>query len=77
VVLWNNLVKKYSRKPRQDSRGCSIDRSRESGGEIGKADSEGRIVKAETREVVYRRDIADAAAILPAHSSGDVDLLFK
>ena len=34
-------------------------------------------MKTETGEVAYGRNIAATAAIHPAHSGGDVDLLFE
>ena len=54
-------------------RGCGIDGSRENGGEIGQAHTEGRILKTETGEVVDGGDISDTTAIHPANTSSDID----
>jgi hypothetical protein len=65
---------------REDSeylRGRGIDGSRENGGEIGKAHTEGRIFKTETGKVVDGRDIPDTTTIHPAHASGDIDLFLE
>jgi len=72
-VEWKAVLTKLS----QDLRGCSIDTSGESGREISKAHSEGRVFKTETREVGDGCDVPDAAAIFPAYASSDVDLLFE
>jgi len=73
------LTHRYSTSANQRASPCGrgINRSWESGNEIGKSHSEGRVFKAETRKVVYRGDIPDASAVLPAHSSGNVYLFLQ
>ena len=55
----------------------SIDASGENSGKIRAIHAEGAVIKTETGEVADGRDIAATTAVHPAHSSGDVDLLFE
>ena len=59
------------------SRRCNIDASGKNSGKIRAIHAEGGVIKTETRKVADGSNIAATTAVHPAHSSGDVDLLFE
>ena len=69
--------RKIKIKQCQYPRRRSIDASGENSDKIRAIDAERGVFETETGEVADARNITATATVHPAHSSGDVDLLFE